>query len=359
MKKNTPTESTPETPALPGAWPAFHVERRAFSKLKRDPRNARTHSPDQVRQIAASMREWGWTYPILVDEEDLILAGHGRLAGAELNRAELPDDMRWAEAVAPVIVARGWSEAQKRAYALADNQIALNASWAEDTLRFELGELHGLGFDIGLAGFELAALDPPVLGRDGPNLGSLAEAFGVPPFSVLNARDGWWQDRKRGWIALGIQSELGRGENLIGRSPQDLFAHATGIHYGKAREIVTQAMAEQGDGFDLVALIRKHGGRVPDAIPGGAGANSVYRDKANLGQASAIHSGKLGDRSGNDGGLVSAVADRARARAGDMARSGAVVRVGQGGGSAGTQLLEERARQKAARAAAAGLGGEV
>jgi ParB-like chromosome segregation protein Spo0J len=64
----------------PGEWPAFQVERRAFADLRRDPRNARVHSPEQVRQIALAMREWGWTYPILVDEAGLIIAGHGDAA---------------------------------------------------------------------------------------------------------------------------------------------------------------------------------------------------------------------------------------------------------------------------------------
>jgi ParB-like chromosome segregation protein Spo0J len=127
--------------SAPREWPAFQVERRPFADLRRDPRNARVHSSEQVRQIALSMREWGWTTALLVDETGLIIAGHGRLDAAELNRAELPGDARWQAAEAPVIVARGWTAAQKRAYALADNQIALNASWNDDLLRFELGEL--------------------------------------------------------------------------------------------------------------------------------------------------------------------------------------------------------------------------
>ncbi len=90
---------------------------------------------------------------------------------------------------------------------------------------------------------------------------SLAESFGVVPFSVINAREGWWQDRKRAWLALGIQSEVGRGENLIERSPQELFCHLTGIKYDKARKIVTDAMKRDGDKFDLMALVEAHGGR--------------------------------------------------------------------------------------------------
>ena len=80
-------------------------------------RNARTHSEAQVAQLAASIREWGWTMPVLADEAGVIIAGHGRvLAARSLGITEIP-----------VMIARGWSEAQKRAYVLADNKLALNA----------------------------------------------------------------------------------------------------------------------------------------------------------------------------------------------------------------------------------------
>ena len=100
-------------------WPADRVERWPLDKLVPYARNARTHSEEQVAQIAASMREWGWTNPVLVDEAGMIIAGHGRvLAARKLGIGEVP-----------VMIARGWTEAQKRAYVLADNQLALNAAW--------------------------------------------------------------------------------------------------------------------------------------------------------------------------------------------------------------------------------------
>jgi ParB-like chromosome segregation protein Spo0J len=98
-------------------WPADRVERRSINALIPYARNARTHSDAQVAQIAASMKEWGWTNPVLIDEEGGIIAGHGRvLAARKLGLTE-----------APVMVAEGWTEAQKRAYVIADNQLALNA----------------------------------------------------------------------------------------------------------------------------------------------------------------------------------------------------------------------------------------
>ena len=133
-------------------WPADKVERRAVEQLIPYARNARTHDAQQVDQIAASIREWGWTNPVLVAEDGTIIAGHGRvLAARKLRIAEVP-----------VMVAAGWSEEQKRAYALADNKLALNAGWDEALLSLELKELEGLGFDLDLTGFsadERVALD--------------------------------------------------------------------------------------------------------------------------------------------------------------------------------------------------------
>lgn len=189
-------------------WPADNVERRKVSDLVPYARNARTHSPEQVGQIAASIREWGWTTPVLIDESGGIIAGHGRvLAAQKLGIADVP-----------TMTATGWTEAQKKAYILADNKLAMNAGWDTDLLKIELSELQELDFDIPLIGFtadELADLlgEKPLPDRETAKT-TLAARFGIPPFSVLNAREGWWQDRKRAWLALGIQSELGRGENL-------------------------------------------------------------------------------------------------------------------------------------------------
>lgn len=139
----------------PGAdwssWPANAVERRPIGDLIPYAGNARTHSGEQVAQLAASIREWGWTIPVLVDERGEIIAGHGRvLAAKSLGIAEVP-----------VMVARGWSEAKRRAYVLADNKLALNAGWDDDLLAAELKALQGADFALDLTGFsdgDLAAL---------------------------------------------------------------------------------------------------------------------------------------------------------------------------------------------------------
>src|SRR4030088_752941 len=132
-------------------WPADHVERWPIERLMTYARNARTHSDTQVSQIASSIREWGWTNPVLVAEDGTIIAGHGRVLAA--RKLRIPD--------VPVMVATGWTDAQKRAYAIADNKLTLNGGWDEELLGLEIGELEVLGFDLDLIGFtdaERAAL---------------------------------------------------------------------------------------------------------------------------------------------------------------------------------------------------------
>jgi hypothetical protein len=108
-------------------------------------RNARTHSDAQVAQIAASIREFGFTNPILTDGARGVIAGHGRLMAArKLGLAEVP-----------TVELAHLTPAQRRAYVLADNKLALNAGWDDEMLRLELGDLRDEGFDLGLTGFDL------------------------------------------------------------------------------------------------------------------------------------------------------------------------------------------------------------
>ena len=105
--------------------------------------NARTHSDEQIAQIASSIKEFGWTNPILIDGENGIIAGHGRLAAArKLGYSQVP-----------AIQLNGLSPAQKKALILADNKLALNAGWDEKLLALELEELKSLNYDLGLTGF--------------------------------------------------------------------------------------------------------------------------------------------------------------------------------------------------------------
>lgn len=125
------------------AWPADKTSRRPLKALVPYARNARTHSADQVAEIARSIERFGWTMPILCDEKGLIIAGHGRVLAAH----------KLGLKTVPVMVAAGWTEEQKRAYTLADNQIALNADWDPAMLRGELTELQAAGVPLADLGF--------------------------------------------------------------------------------------------------------------------------------------------------------------------------------------------------------------
>jgi len=111
--------------------------------------NSRTHSDEQVAQVAASIKEFGFTNPILVDESNGIVAGHGRVLAAKKLKLE----------EVPCIELTGLTEAQRKAYVIADNQLALNAGWNEEILKLELESLKELNFDVDLIGFDSEELD--------------------------------------------------------------------------------------------------------------------------------------------------------------------------------------------------------
>jgi DNA modification methylase len=144
-------------------------------------RNPRTHSDAQVAQIAASIREFGWTNPVLVDGANGIIAGHGRvLAARKLGLEQLP-----------VIELAHMTEAQRRAYILADNQLALNAGWDEALLRLELADLSELGFDLGLIGFAEGELERLLAGEGTIGLTKDDEAPELPEQAITRPGDLW------------------------------------------------------------------------------------------------------------------------------------------------------------------------
>jgi ParB-like chromosome segregation protein Spo0J len=111
-------------------WPAYTVERWPIERLTPYAKNARTHSDAQIEQLRTAIRAYGWTVPILAREDGTVIAGHGRLLAGQAEGA----------AEVPVIVARGWTEEQCRAYAIADNEIALNSDWDNAALAAELSD---------------------------------------------------------------------------------------------------------------------------------------------------------------------------------------------------------------------------
>lgn len=142
------------------------IKYRKLADLIPYARNSRTHSDEQVAQIAASIKEFGWTNPVLLDEDGCIIAGHGRvMAGQKLKLTD-----------APCIVLVGLTPAQKKAYVIADNQLALNAGWNFEMLAVELDELRDGDYDMSLLGFSQQEINdmigtpkiPPPPGKEPP-----------------------------------------------------------------------------------------------------------------------------------------------------------------------------------------------
>jgi ParB-like chromosome segregation protein Spo0J len=139
-----------------GSRAGLRVEYRPLEALIPYARNPRTHSDEQVSQIAASIREFGFTNPILLDGENGIIAGHGRLAAAkELGLEKVP-----------CIDLTHLTDEQKRVYVIADNKLALNAGWNEELLRLELTDLKEMGANLELVGFDAMELADIMLGKD-------------------------------------------------------------------------------------------------------------------------------------------------------------------------------------------------
>ena len=166
------------------------VEYRPLAALIPYARNARTHSEEQVAEIAASIREFGFTNPILVDGENGIIAGHGRLLAAR----------KLGMTSVPVIELAGLSRAQRQALVITDNKLALNAGWDRELLGLELAELDALGFDLALTGFsgdELAGL----LNAGNPGLTDPDDVPEVPEEPVSRIGDVWLLGKH--WLVCG------------------------------------------------------------------------------------------------------------------------------------------------------------
>jgi len=170
-----------------------------------------------VAQIASAIKEFGFRVPIIAKSDGTVIDGHLRLKAA----------MKLGLEKVPVVLADDMTETQIKAFRISVNRMAELAQWDTELLALEMEDLRLDGYDLNLTGFDMSKIDemfgqPEDDGGGGTDIahqgdnkskGSLSERFMLPPFTVLNAREGWWQDRKRAWLALGIKSELGRGEN--------------------------------------------------------------------------------------------------------------------------------------------------
>lgn len=184
----------------------MQIEQVEIEKLIPYARNSRTHSDTQIAQIAASIKEFGFTNPVLVDGDNQIIAGHGRVMGAQrLNLTEVP-----------CIRLAHLNNAQKRAYVIADNKIALNAGWDEEMLRLEIGELKDFDFDLSLIGFDSSEIDQMLALNDATTQGNTDEDE-VPEEQsrvISNIGDVWLLGKHR--LMCGDSTSATDVEKLLG-----------------------------------------------------------------------------------------------------------------------------------------------
>jgi DNA modification methylase len=217
------------------------IERRRVEALIPYARNARTHSDAQVAQIAAAIREFGWTNPILVDGDNGIIAGHGRLLAAR----------KLGIGAVPVISLVGLSEAQKRAYVLADNKLALNAGWDEAMLAAEVADLVDLGVDLDLAGFDESEIGKLIdLHQQGGAPSFPDEAPEPPAAPVTRPGDLWVLDEHR--LLCGDATRREDVERVLGGGLADMVftdPPYNVAYEGKTAARMTIANDALGEGF--------------------------------------------------------------------------------------------------------------
>lgn len=173
----------PQSPTVARLWPAATVESWPIGKLLPYARNARLHSDEQLGLLCASIREFGWTVPVLVDEAGVLIAGHGRVMAAQ----------RLGITSVPTMVARGWTEEQKRAYRIADNKLPMLATWDDRLLGAEFAALRDISFDLGPTGFAPIEIDRLLAGMTDPKDGDTDEDD-APPVQgrpVVRAGEVW------------------------------------------------------------------------------------------------------------------------------------------------------------------------
>jgi DNA modification methylase len=173
-------------------------------------RNSRTHSDEQITQIAASIKEFGFLNPVIVDSENGIIAGHGRvMAAKKLGMVELP-----------AVEASHLTDAQRRAYIIADNKLALNAGWDDEMLRVEFAELTEAGFDLDLTGFSLDEIGALQIEEIPPGLTDEDAVPDVPVTPVTVEGDVWLLGRHR--LMCGDSTSIDAVERLMDGQKADM-----------------------------------------------------------------------------------------------------------------------------------------
>lgn len=195
------------------------LETRKLEALTPYPKNSRVHPPFQIGRLAASLKEFGWTRPIIVDPKNVVLAGHGILQAAKRVRDEGGSIKDWPDAsLAPVVVKRGLSAAQKRAYVIADNKLAEGSRWDQAALADELRELMNADFDLlvtGLGSGEISnLLEPGGKGGEKPEVEFSQELLLEHNYIVL------YFDNPLDWRVAVEKFKLKKVRDLIERKGQ-------------------------------------------------------------------------------------------------------------------------------------------
>lgn len=197
---------------MSASWLADKIEQWPTAKLVPYARNARTHSDDQVAQIAASIAEFGFTNPILAGSDGVIVAGHGRLAAAQ----------RLGLDVVPVVVLDHLSPTQRRALVIADNRIAENAGWDDAMLRIEIAALQDDDFDLSLTGFDADALAELMAGDESDGQGQTDDDAmpEMPETPVSRPGDVWLLGGHR--LLCGDSTVADSYDRLLDGAPVDM-----------------------------------------------------------------------------------------------------------------------------------------
>lgn len=190
---------------------ALKVEVVPINSVKPHPRNVRVHPEENIKAIMKSLETFGMQTPIVVNNQNEILKGNGtHEAMKRLGKSHIQ------------VIRSNLTLEMAEAYGIVDNKTGDMSHFDTKLLAQVMKDIEGKGIDLEVTGFQTfereQLFSPQESGQQ--NAGALQERFGVPPFSVLDARQGYWQDRKRAWLALGIQSELGRGGANPGGSPR-------------------------------------------------------------------------------------------------------------------------------------------
>lgn len=265
-----------------------------ISKLIPHPKNPRIHPDSAIEKLTKSIKEFGWTNPILVSKDNFILAGHARLKAAE--RAGLKE--------VPVIYLP-FEGSKAEAYMIADNKIQDETEWDFPKLKDLLQELDTGEFDIEITGFdenEIENLMTQFFNIPNNEHIKLKDKFIIPPFSIFDTRQGYWQDRKRAWMSLGIKSEIGRDNSLTYKG-QNRLNQILGSNFESGTSIFDPVLCEVCYKWFCV-----DGGLILDPFAGGSvrgivanymGYNYIGIDlskeqiDANIIQANSILKGKI------------------------------------------------------------------